>query len=90
MSFRTLLVAVGLTITLISIAALVAGDVRGASRRLSRRIGGLIQPNSVRVALAQAGLESVPVPAWMLARLGLAAGLNPDDVVREVLGNGEP
>ena len=41
---------------------------------MSRRIGGLIQPDSVRVALAQAGLESVPVPAWMLARLGLATG----------------
>jgi tight adherence protein B len=73
-SLRTLLVAVGLAVAFGSIAALAAGDVSGVARRLGRRIGGLIQPDSVRVALAQAGLESVPVPAWMSARLGLAAG----------------
>lgn len=74
MSLRTLLVEVGLAVAFISIAALAAGDVSGVSRRLGRRIGGLIQPESVRVALAQAGLESVPVSAWMSARIGLAAG----------------
>jgi tight adherence protein B len=72
-SLRTLLVAVGLAVAFGSIAALAAGDVSGVARRLGRGIGGLIQLDSVRVALAQAGLESVPVPAWMSARLGLAA-----------------
>ena len=73
-SLRTLLVAVGLAIAFISIAALAANDVSAVSRKLGRRIRGYIQPDSVRVALAQAGLESVPVPAWMSARIGLAAG----------------
>jgi len=31
-----------------------------------------VRPESVRVALAQAGLTSIPVPAWILSRIGLA------------------
>ena len=73
MSLRTLLVAVGLAIASVAIAALVAGDVSAGSRGLGRRIAGLIQPDSLRVTLAQAGLEAVPVPVWMSARIGLAA-----------------
>ena len=74
MSLRTLLVEAGLAIAFVSVAALAAGDVTAVFRRLGRRIGDVIQPDSVRVALAQAGLESVPVPAWMSARIGLAVG----------------
>ena len=73
-SLRTLLVAVGLAIAAVAIAALIAGDVSAGSRSLGRRIAGLIQPDSLRVTLAQAGLEAVPVPVWMSARIGLAAG----------------
>jgi tight adherence protein B len=72
-SLRTLLVGVGLAIAFLSIAALAAGDVEPIVRRLGRRIGSLIRPESVRVALAQAGLEAVPVPAWISARTGVAA-----------------
>lgn len=74
MSLRTILVGSGLAIAFVSVAALVAGDLTAVSRTVARRILGLIRPNSVRVALAQAGLESVPVPAWISARIGLAAG----------------
>ena len=74
MSLRTLLVEAGLAIAFVSVAALAAGDVTAVFRRLGRGIGDVIQPDSVRVALAQAGLESVPVPAWMSARIGLAVG----------------
>ena len=74
MSLRTLLVETGLAIAFVSVAALAAGDVTAVFRRLGRGIGDVIRPDSVRVALAQAGLESVPVPAWMSARIGLAVG----------------
>ena len=74
MSLRTLLVEAGLAIAFVSVAALAAGDVTAVFRRLGRGIGDVIRPDSVRVALAQAGLESVPVPAWMSARIGLAVG----------------
>lgn len=71
-NLRTLLVVTGLTIAFVCLAAIAADDLTAVSRRVRRRVGQLIRPESVRVALAQAGLTSIPVPAWMLARIGLA------------------
>ena len=69
---RTLLVVVGLTIAFACLAVMAADDLTAVFRRIRRSIGQLIRPASVRVALAQAGLTSIPVPAWILGRIGLA------------------
>ena len=71
-NLRSLLVVAGLTIALVCLAAIAADDLTAVSRRMRRRIGQLIRPESVRVALAQAGLISIPVPVWILSRIGLA------------------
>lgn len=71
-SLRTILVIVGLTIAFGAVAIMAAGELTTFAGRMNRRIGGLIRPESVRIALAQAGLESIPVPAWISARIGLA------------------
>jgi len=71
-SLRTVLVIVGLTIAFGALAAMAADDLTATARRLHHRIGQLIRPESVRVALAQAGLESIPVQAWISARIALA------------------
>ena len=71
-SLRTALVVVGLAIAFIGVAALTADDLGLFAGRVRRRVDRLIRPESVRVSLAQAGLASIPVPAWISARLGLA------------------
>src|SRR5260370_956870 len=71
-TLRTLLVVAGLTIAFACLAAMAVDDLTAASRRVRRRVGRLVRPESVRVALAQAGLTSIPVPAWILSRIGLA------------------
>src|ERR1700680_2063177 len=71
-NLRTLLVVAGLTIAFAFLAAMAADDLSATSRRVRRRVGRLVRPESVRVALAQAGLTSIPVPAWILSRIGLA------------------
>ncbi|HEY8922517.1 MAG TPA: type II secretion system F family protein, partial [Candidatus Limnocylindria bacterium] len=71
-NLRTLLIVAGLTIAFACLAAMAADDLSAASRRVRRRVGRLVRPESVRVALAQAGLTSIPVPAWILSRTGLA------------------
>ena len=71
-SLRTALVVVGLGIAFIGVAALAADDLALVARRVRQRVDRLIRPESVRVSLAQAGLTSIPVPAWISARIGLA------------------
>ncbi len=71
-NLRTLLIVAGLTIAFACLAAMAADDLGAAFRRVRRRVGRLVRPESVRVALAQAGLTSIPVPAWILSRTGLA------------------
>src|SRR5258706_437301 len=71
-NLRTLLIVAGLSIAFACLAAMAADDLSAASRRVRRRVGQLVRPESVRVALAQAGLTSMPVPAWILSRIGLA------------------
>ncbi len=71
-SLRTALVVVGLGIAFIGVAALAADDLALVARRVRRRFDLLLRPESVRVSLAQAGLTSIPVPAWISARIGLA------------------
>jgi Flp pilus assembly protein TadB len=71
-SLRTALVVVGLGIAFIGVAALAADDLALVAGRVRRRVDRLIRPESVRVSLAQAGLASIPVPAWISARIGLA------------------
>src|SRR6202162_5801990 len=73
-NLRTFLVVAGLTIAFACLAAMAADDLSAASRRVRRRVGRLVRPESVRVALAQAGLTSIPVAAWLLSRLGIAGG----------------
>src|SRR6202049_2038556 len=71
-NLRTLLVVAGLTVAFACLAAMAADDLSAAFRRVRRRVGRVVRPESVRVALAQAGLPSIPVPAWILSRIGLA------------------
>src|SRR5438445_13479495 len=71
-NLRTLHIVAGLTIAFACLAAMAADDLGAAFRRVRRRVGRLVRPESVRVALAQAGLTSIPVPAWILSRTGLA------------------
>src|SRR5438270_13247249 len=71
-NLRTLLVVAGLTIAVVCLAAISADDLRPVSGRVRRRLGQLVRPESVRVALAQAGLISIPVPVWILSRIGVA------------------
>src|SRR3989475_5170766 len=71
-NLRTLLIVAGLMIAFACLAAMAADDLGAAFRRVRRRVGRLARPESVRVALAQAGLTSIPVPAWILSRTGLA------------------
>ena len=73
-NLRTFLVVAGLMIAFACLAAMAADDLSAGSRRARRRVGRLVRPESVRVALAQAGLTSIPVPAWTLSRIGLAVG----------------
>src|SRR5260370_33379429 len=73
-NLRTLLIVAGLTIAFACLAAMAADDLSAGSRRVRRRVGRLVRPESVRVALAQAGLTPVPGPAWILSRIGLAVG----------------
>lgn len=71
-SLRTALVVAGLGIAFAAVAALAADDLALIARRVRRRVDRLLRPESVRVSLAQAGLASMPVPAWISARVGLA------------------
>lgn len=71
-SLRTALVVAGLGIAFAAVAALAADDLTLMARRVRRRVDRLLRPESVRVSLAQAGLASMPVPAWISARVGLA------------------
>src|SRR5437667_8018600 len=71
-NLRTLLFVAGLTIAVVCLAAIATDDLRPVSGRVRRRIGQLVRPESVRVALAQAGLTSIPVPVWILSRIGVA------------------
>lgn len=71
-SLRTALVVAGLGIAFAAVAALAADDLTLIARRVRRRVDRLLRPESVRVSLAQAGLASMPVPAWISARVGLA------------------
>jgi len=71
-SLRTVLVIIGLTIAFGGVGVMAADELTATAARISRRIGGLIRPESVRIALAQAALESIPVPLWISARIGLA------------------
>lgn len=71
-SLRTALVIVGLGIAFIAVAALAADDLALVAGRVRRSVDRLIRPEPVRVSLAQAGLTSIPVPAWISARIGLA------------------
>lgn len=71
-NLRTLMAVAGLAIAFACLAAIAADDLTGVVRRIQHRFERLIRSESVRVALAQAGLTSIPVPAWILARTGLA------------------
>src|SRR5438034_4449227 len=71
-NLRTLLVVAGLTIAVVCLAAIATDDLRPVSGRVRRRLGQLVRPESLRVALAQAGLNSIPVPVWILSRIGVA------------------
>src|SRR5260370_15559546 len=76
-NLRTLLIVAGLTIAFACLAAMAADDLNAASRRVRRRVGRLVRPESVRLALAQAGLTSIPLPAWILSRIVLALAAAP-------------
>ncbi len=67
---RTLLVVGALAGALVCLAIMAIDDLASVAGWLRRRAGRLLQPEPVRVALAQAGLDSIPVPAWLLGRLG--------------------
>ncbi len=71
-SLRTILAVVGLAIAFAAITAIAAGELATVYRPSRHRIGRWIRPESVRIALAQAGLASIPVPAWITARVTVA------------------
>ena len=67
---RTLLLFTALAGGLVCLAIIVGDDLLAALASARRRAGAALRPEQVRVALAQAGLDSVPVPAWILGRIG--------------------
>jgi len=69
---RTLLLVTALAGGLVCLTIMVGDDLLGALAWGRRRAGAALRPEHVRVALAQAGLDSVPVPAWILGRIGAA------------------
>ncbi len=71
-SLRTVLAVAGLAIAFAAITAIAAGELAAVYRPSLHRIGRWIRPESVRIALAQAGLASIPVPAWIAARVTVA------------------
>ena len=71
-SLRTDLAVAGLAIAFAAISAIAAGELAQVYRPSRHRIGQWIRPESVRIALAQAGLASIPVPAWIAARVTVA------------------
>src|SRR6202049_2616242 len=74
---RTLLVAGALVGALLCVGVIVAGDLRVGLRWVRRRLAMALRPETVRVALAQAGLDSIPTEVWILLRAGgaLLAGV---------------
>src|SRR5450759_802769 len=74
---RGLLVAVALVGALLCVGVIAAGDLRVGLRWVRRRTVLALRPEAVRVALAQAGLDSIPTEAWVGLRTGCAllAGL---------------
>src|ERR1035437_7932146 len=74
---RTLLVAGALIGALLCVGVIAAGDLRVGLRWARRRTATALRPEPVRVALAQAGLDSIPTEAWVGLRAGgaLLAGL---------------
>jgi len=74
---RTLLVAGALVGALLCVGVIAAGDLRVGLRWVRRRTAMALRPEPVRVALAQAGLDSIPTEAWVGLRAGgaLLAGL---------------
>src|SRR5260370_34509816 len=75
---RTLLVAGALVGALLCVGVIAAGDLRVGLRWVQRRTAMALRPETGRVALAQAGLDSIPTAAWILLRAGgalLAAGV---------------
>src|SRR5487761_510216 len=74
---RTLLVAAALIGALLCVGVIAAGDLRVGLRWVRRRTAMALRPEAVRVALAQAGLDSIPTEAWVGLRTGgaLLAGL---------------
>src|ERR1700674_4183275 len=74
---RTLLVAGALVGALLCVGVIVAGDLRVGLRWVRRRTAMALRPETVRVALAQEGLDSIPTEVWILLRAGgaLLAGV---------------
>src|ERR1700737_4652867 len=70
---RTLLVAGALVGALLCLGVIVAGDLRVGLRWVRRRLAMALRPETVRVALAQAGLDSIPTEVWILLRAGVVA-----------------
>src|SRR5450756_1155889 len=60
---RTLLVAGALVGALLCVGVIAAGDLRVGLRWVRRRTAMALRPEAVRVALAQAGLDSIPTEA---------------------------
>ena len=71
------MIAGALAGALLCVAVIAAGDLAGALRWAHRHVALALRPEPARVALAQAGLDSIPTEAWVAIRTGgaLLAGL---------------
>ena len=91
-TLRTHLVVAGQTIAFACLAAMAVDDLTAASRRVRRRLGRLVRPESVRVALAQRGAADLQRLAVERERGGAVTHLSvqPRQVVQAggVLGVG--
>src|ERR1700686_2650938 len=87
---RTLLVAGALVGALLCVGVIVAGDLRVGLRWVRRRTAMALRPETVRVALAQAGLDSIPTEAWMilLLRVTIAVSCGCQNDTWRILGGG--
>lgn len=73
---RTLLLAIAFAGGSLCLAIMVGDDVVAIVGWIRSRANAALRPEAARVALAQAGLDSIPVQAWVAGRAGasLVAG----------------
>ena len=74
-NLRYLFLAVAIAGGLVCLAVMVAGDLAWALRWGKLRLAAALRPESARVQLAQAGLDEVPVPVWIIGRITAAGGV---------------